>query len=423
MSETIGFISTRFAGTDGVSLESAKWADVLTQEGHNCFWYGGRLDRSSTQSYCVPEAFFNHPENVWINQRILGKTSRTPLVTSRIRNTAEYLKETLYDFIHQFEINILILENVLSIPMHVPLGVALTELLAESRFPAIAHHHDFYWERTRYSVNAVADYFDMAFPPRVPGLQHVVINIEAQEELARRKAVPSMIIPNVMDFEHPPPLEDTVDTYTSDLFSEIGLNPDDIMILQPTRIVQRKGIEHAITLVRMLDDPKYKLVVSHEAGDEGMEYRNMISEYARQSGVDMRFFATRVSDMRHLNNEGRKMYTIWDLYMHADLVTYPSLSEGFGNALMEAVYFKRPVLINRYAIFGREIEPKGFRIPIMEGFLTQEVVDEVRRILENPVYRREIVNHNYRVASRYYSYDVLRRCLRLLIANIRGHET
>ncbi len=70
------------------------------------------------------------------------------------------------------------------------------------------------------------------------------------------------------------------------------------------------------------------------------------------------------------------MYTIWDLYMHADLVTYPSLSEGFGNAFMEAVYFKRSVLINRYAIFGRDIEPKGFRIPIMEGFLTQKVVGE-----------------------------------------------
>ena len=85
MSETIGFISTRFSGTDGVSLESAKWAEVLTQEGHNCFWYGGRLDRGPTQSYCVPEAFFHHPENVWINERILGKTSSTPFVTKNRR--------------------------------------------------------------------------------------------------------------------------------------------------------------------------------------------------------------------------------------------------------------------------------------------------------------------------------------------------
>ena len=29
MSKKIGFISTRFAGSDGVSLESSKWAEVL----------------------------------------------------------------------------------------------------------------------------------------------------------------------------------------------------------------------------------------------------------------------------------------------------------------------------------------------------------------------------------------------------------
>jgi lactate dehydrogenase-like 2-hydroxyacid dehydrogenase len=29
----VGFISTRFAGTDGVSLEAAKWAEVLERLG------------------------------------------------------------------------------------------------------------------------------------------------------------------------------------------------------------------------------------------------------------------------------------------------------------------------------------------------------------------------------------------------------
>ena len=87
---------------------------------------------------------------------------------------------------------------------------------------------------------------------------------------------------------------------------------------------------------------------------------------------------------------------------------------------MEAIYFKLPVLVNRYAIFGRDIEPKGLRIPIMEGFLTQSIVDEIRRLLENPDYRREVVDYNYSIAGRYYSFDVLRRSLRTLITNIRG---
>ena len=40
----IGFVSTRFAGTDGVSLETAKWATVLEGMGHRveiCHGPGG----------------------------------------------------------------------------------------------------------------------------------------------------------------------------------------------------------------------------------------------------------------------------------------------------------------------------------------------------------------------------------------------
>ena len=39
----IGFISTRFSGTDGVSLETAKWARVLEEMGHTCFYFAGMM--------------------------------------------------------------------------------------------------------------------------------------------------------------------------------------------------------------------------------------------------------------------------------------------------------------------------------------------------------------------------------------------
>ena len=415
--QRIGFVSTRFAGTDGVSLESAKWAHVLRQDQHQCFWYAGRLDRDPAVSFCVPEAFFGHPENEWINQQIWGKTARSPLATQRIHEMAAYLKMTLYEFIKKYDIQILVFENVMTIPMHVPLGVAATHLVSETHIPAIAHHHDFYWERTRFSVNGVNDILDMAFPSRDHDLQHVVINQAAQEELAHRKGVSSQLVPNVFDFETPAP---AMDEYASDFRTEMGFSPDDVIILQPTRVVPRKGIEHAIQLLLMLGKPNCKLVVSHEAGDEGVEYRNMLSEHARQSGVDLRFIATRVGDMRQLDSEGRKVYTLWDIYPHASLVSYTSLYEGFGNALLEAFYFKIPVLVNRYSIFARDIEPKGFHCPIMDGFLTQDVVDDVRRVLEDEAYRKKMVDHNFQVATRFYSYAELRRCLRNILGNIAG---
>ena len=58
----VGFVSTRFAGTDGVSLETEKWAAVFENEGYNCFYFAGELDRPPQRSYLVKEAHFKHPK-------------------------------------------------------------------------------------------------------------------------------------------------------------------------------------------------------------------------------------------------------------------------------------------------------------------------------------------------------------------------
>jgi glycosyltransferase involved in cell wall biosynthesis len=420
MSKKIGFISTRFAGSDGVSLESSKWAEVLWSDQHVSFWYSGRNDRDPGCSYCVPEAYFGHPENLWINERIWGQSKRNPSVSLRIRELADYLKQTLYRFVEHYQIDLLVPQNVLAIPMHVPLGIAVTEFLAETQMPAIAHHHDFYWERTRFSVGAVKDYLDMAFPANLPNLHHITINQAATEQLALRKGVTSSLMPNVFDFDHPPQIDR--DDYTADIRQEIGILDDDILILQPTRIVPRKGIEHAIKLVGMLNDPRYKLVISHDAGDEGLEYKQRLQDLADQEGVDLRFFAARIGEIRQVDHAGNKIYTLWDIYKHADLMTYPSTYEGFGNALLEAIYFRVPVVINRYSIYVQDIEPKGFKLLEMDGFITPQLVEYVRRVIEDSAYKKKLVDHNYRVASQYYSYATLRNLLRYHIAALTGES-
>ncbi len=420
MSKKIGFISTRFAGSDGVSLESSKWAEVLWSDQHVSFWYSGRNDRDPGCSYCVPEAYFGHPENLWINEHIWGQSKRNQSVSLRIRELADYLKQTLYRFVEHYQIDLLIPQNVLAIPMHVPLGIAVTEFLAETQMPAIAHHHDFYWERTRFSVGAVKDYLDMAFPANLPNLHHITINQAATEQLALRKGVTSSLMPNVFDFDHPPRIDR--DDYTADIREEIGIRDDDILILQPTRIVPRKGIEHAIKLVGMLNDPRYKLVISHDAGDEGLEYKQRLQDLADQEGVDLRFFAARIGEIRQVDHAGNKIYTLWDIYKHADLMTYPSTYEGFGNALLEAIYFRVPVVINRYSIYVQDIEPKGFKLLEMDGFITPQLVEYVRRVIEDSAYKKKLVDHNYRVASQYYSYTTLRNLLRYHITALTGES-
>jgi glycosyltransferase involved in cell wall biosynthesis len=417
MGHRIGFVGTRFAGTDGVSLESAKWAELLWDHEHFSYWYGGVLDRAETISMKVPYAYFGHPDIQWIHNHSFGCRQRIPELTQRIWHYSEFLKKTLYEFQKRFEIEIFIVENALCIPMNIPLGVAITQYIAETGMPTIAHHHDFYWERDRYSVNSVRDFLDMSFPPSLPTIQHVTINSFAQGDLSRRKGESSALVPNVLDFENPP---EEADAYAQNFRKDLNLADDDIIFLQPTRVVPRKGIEHSIKLVAELRNPKCKLVISHDSGDEGHEYMDALQEIAEREGVDLRFINQRVGEIRSTNERGERMYTLADAYSQSDFITYPSTYEGFGNALLEAFYYRKPVLVNRYSIFIADIEPRGFRVITMNGYLTRNVINHVQKVITDETYRQEMVDHNYDMGKAFFSYAVLRRKLRSLMTTITG---
>lgn len=413
----IGFISTRFHGTDGVTLEAAKWAQILEAEGAECYWMAGLLDKPADRSHLEPVAFFNHPYILDVQQHLFGKTWRDREVTDRVHSLKERLKSAIYAFIERFELDVIIPQNILAIPMNIPLGLAMTEVIAEKQIPTIAHHHDFAWERERFTITSAADYLAAAFPPTLPMMEHVVINSMQQKELARRYGQASTVIPNVIDFETPPP---GIDDYTRDFRREIGVAEDDILVLQPTRLVARKGIEHAIELLRRMKNPKLKLVFSHPPGDEGDAYFNLLRDRIVDAGIDAIYIWDRVAETRGVNAAGQKTYTLYDVYPHADLVTYPSYYEGFGNAFLEAVYFGKPVVVNNYAVYARDIDPLGFKCIEMSQLVTNEVVSETERILTNPALREEWAVRNYELGLKFFSYSVARRKLAGRLASLFG---
>jgi hypothetical protein len=412
----IGFVSTRLSGTDGVTLETRKWASVLQRLDYDIFFFAGESEWPSEVSYVVPEAHFNHPEIKAINADLFDDYVRSSETSGKIQSLRFHLKKHLYTFIQSFGIDLLIIENALSIPMNVPLGLALTELIAETRIPALAHHHDFAWERSRFKVSAASDYQLGAFPPILPSIHHVVINSYASRQLALRTGDSSTIVPNVMDFDNPP-LEQ--DSYANDLRGEFGINDGAKLILQPTRIVPRKRIEVSIELTRRLEIP-CTLVISHSSGDEGLGYEEYLREHADLIGVRVLFAADRIAHERGRTPGGEKIYSLTDIYHQADLVTYPSTIEGFGNAFLEAIYFKQPIVMSTYEIFRTDIQPKGFQVIGFGDFVTQETVDETRWLLNDPEKKLEMVERNYELGRRYYSYKVLEARLKVLVDDCLG---
>jgi len=404
----IGFVSMRLAGTDGVSLEARKWAEVAHRLGHQVCYCAGELDADAPDPTLIPALHFRDPEAIAIGQMAFGRTRPPTDLAPRLERAAINLQAALRQWLDEAGVDLLVVENALALPMHLPLGLALARLIAQTGIPALSHEHDFYWERERFRVHAIPDVLDGVFPPDLPNLRHVVINSLAQQALRERRGLESVVIPNVLDFDTPPP---GMDDYNADLRAALGLTPDDRLILQPTRVVPRKGIELAIDLVRRLPLASCKLCLTHPAGDEGLDYLDRLQAQAARVGVDLRYVAERFGSQRGRLPDGRKVYSLWDAYPHADFVTYPSRYEGFGNALLETIYFRRPALVNRYPVYAADIAPLGFDFVEITGRITAEALAQVRLLLTDTTRRQQMVERNYELARQHFSYTRLRSCL------------
>lgn len=412
----IGFISTRLAGTDGVSLEVAKWATVLERLGAECFFFAGECEWPQERSILVPEAHFSHPDILALTAKLFGTTTRSPETSLLVERLENYLKDKLHEFVRRFDVDMIIVENAVAIPMNIPLGLAIAELIAETGIPTIAHNHDFAWERSRFAINAAGDYLRAAFPPVHPVITQVVINSYGQTQLALRTGATSTIVPNVMDYDNPPPAPDA---YVADLRSTLGIADDEYVLLQPTRVVPRKRIERAIELASRLGLP-CTLLVSHASGDEGSDYVAFLQDNAAQLGVKMVFADEYFAPQRGVRPDGGKLYALGDAYAPAGIVTYPSDIEGFGNAFLEAVYFSRPLVMCAYDVYKVDIRPKGFRVVEFEDYITAETVQQTRTVLQNKELAQAMAAHNYAIAKEHFSFTALERLLaRLLSQTLR----
>ena len=415
----IGFISTRFSGTDGVSLETRKWATLFEQVHCPSYYCAGELD-VDLRGMQIPEMHFVHETIKWIHDQAFGKDIPESSLYETIEQTAWQLETELEHFITAFQIDLLVVENALAIPMNIPLGVAISRFLKRTGFPAIGHHHDFYWERERFLVNCVQEYLDEHFPPDLPNLKHVVISTPAQQSLQERRGIESVVIPNIFDFSQATP---GINTFNLDLREQLGLSEDHLIILQPTRVVRRKGIELSTELVRRLMAPEVRamlwhkkpvLLITHHAGDEGLDYLTELHEIAMRSGVELMYAATRFHTKPTIRGL-QKIYSLWDAYIHADFVSYPSRYEGFGNALLESIYFRLPIMVNRYNVYVTDIAPKGFDLIEIDNEITDETVEAVIQAIMDPVRRRRMVMYNYELANHYFSYEAVLPLLKQLV--------
>jgi mannosylglucosylglycerate synthase len=439
----------RVGETDGVSLEMEKWKLVLEQLGHEVAFLAGSEGRS--KAYVIEELFYMHPLNnkfVYNAYEQLVDYENEQTFKEDILAFAEIIEEKLIRFIESENIDLLIPNNILSLGWNLPAAVALTNAIKKTGISVLCHHHDFYWERERYSsptCSFVSELLENYFPPNLENVRHVVINQIAKDELYKRRGVHAYVVPNVFDFSAETWKKDL---YNADFRKTFGINEDDIVILQATRIIERKAIELGIEVVAEMQKPEHlKTILTRGlyngthytsqprfvyimAGmpETSFEYLQSLKKKAESLGVDMRFLNDYIEYSRGMKN-GQKTYSLWDAYVASDFVMYPSIYEGWGNQLLEAVFAKKPMVIYEYPVFQTDISDKGFSFvslgrtyTIGKDGLVQVDYEKVRNaanqaidILTSPSLYHEVTNHNFMVGKRYFSYEALRGYLSSLL--------
>ncbi len=409
----IGIIIGRIGGVDGVALETEKWIDILKKLGHEVFIMSGefeswKMDRKHHTLF--PALSFFSAEAEWEQRKAFFEPDEGPNpLLEHIERWSDMIEKRLLRWVKAKKIEVILSENASALPCQLSMGVAIKKLIKRTALPIVSHDHDFHWERgERYmSVHPeVNQYVDENFPLLLPDVRHAVINTFGVETFKNRFGRKALLVPNVMDFNRPY----GIPTPENEFFlRDVGVREGEIALLQVTRIVRRKGIETAISLIDKLNDDKLKLVITgNNHDDENKEYFNELIDQIHDLNLSRQviFASHKVLDHKDLS----------DVYAHGRACTYFSTYEGFGNAFVECVLAKKPIFVNNYKpVYMQDIGNKGFEtVMIEDSHLTDDKVKQMAEIIYDPVRCREIGEYNFEVGKKHFSYEVLEEKLNTL---------
>ena len=436
----IAFISGKLGDVDGVSLEVDKWIEVFLKEGHEVYTIAGKYANpvqniKTENQFLLDYLRFDSTLQKHYEKMVFPYLTRQPThLTNGTRDQiledmmvrGRELGEDIFQIIQNNDIDVLIAQNTNAMPMTLLGGIAVYNLLTEYKVATIFHHHDFWWERSRFSQNRIEALLNKIMPPSDLGSEHVVISSYSAHILSSIKRVIPTVIPNCENFKEAA----TPDSYNSHFREDLGFNKDDILFLQPTRIVPRKRIEDSVRLVGMYGrkypeiKDRIKFIISLYQGDElDDSYIEVIKELAQNENVDMYLISDRVSSIRMTNEKGEKLYTSRDVLLNADLAIYLPKWEGFGNAYLEAVSCRIPVVISTYLVYKTDIKCAGFEnIEIRDDYneegllnIPESVLEKIHLILNNQEEKIKMTNNNFEKGIKEFGFDMLTKKLNGLL--------
>ena len=217
----IVIISFRLGGTDGVSIESAKWATALASLGHDIRTVAGE----GVADLVIPG---------------LAIDATAPITVPEVEGALDGA-------------DLVIVENLVSLPLNLDARDALYDVLKGRR--ALFHHHDLPWQRPHLA--------HLDGPRDAPLWHHVTINELSRLEL-RMRGIDAVTLMNSFDCEPSRGRRDT---------TRAALDVDGrSLVLMPTRAIPRKNVEGALAMCEALDAVFWLLGPAEDGYEETLDH-------------------------------------------------------------------------------------------------------------------------------------------------------
>jgi glycosyltransferase involved in cell wall biosynthesis len=445
------FIHYLIGERDGVSLEIEKRAEAYRNKGFDVYYLGGKDGLERPNTFVVPEILIKNDWNLQFIKSAFETFDQTE--ESLLKTYQKYESEiynNVYRILEELKPDLIYVHNVFSHAYNLPATFGIIRALDKYKIKTVVVNHDFWYEREKFlhsPFKFIQDILSQLPPDRDYIIKHQVINSIAEEELYKRRNIKAHRIGDYFNFDI---IHAEKDTYNSDVKECLGIKEDDLVVLQATRITERKGIENAIRFVKVLQEKlrlmdrveirgkvftkesKVYLLLTNFIEVDAKDYSEKLKNLAKHLDVNVIWASNKFMPERGVSSNNQKVYSFWDAYLMADLVTYPSLLEGFGNQFLEAIYFRLLPVVFEYPVFLKDIKNEGYEYISLENivnitenglnFVPDETilkaVTKTIQLLQDQSEYSRITENNYKIAKLNHNHGSLEKDIDTVISRI-----
>lgn len=447
MKKRVLFVHYRTGEKDGVGLEIEKRARLLKELGCEVFYLTGFDVLSRDNAFVIREIDMRAVFNRFIREDCFYKKMCEESISVALYHQMESkIYKKIKKVFKEISPCLVFVHNLFSHAYNLPATTALLKLLDRYEPPTVVINHDFWFERAQFLKPKhiyIQEILKSLPPNRSYIIKHQVINSIAQRELLKRRKIKAERIGDFFDYYKPLV---KIDDFNSDFKEYFGIKEEDFVILHATRITTRKAIENTLLFAVELKKALKKLAPIKVNGKifqkssrvivffpnfvevDALEYFKSLKVLAEKLEVKV-VWAWEKFQMERQTINGIKKYSFWDAYVFADLAAYTSLWEGFGNQFLEAVYFRKLLVIFEYPVFEKDIKKEGYfyvslgnKVIKRNGFCFVKK-DKIIQVVENTVNLirdnkklKQIVDKNFETAKRNHDERILKKDLKALLS-------